>query len=68
MASVKEAAKQPFSALRKFPQGLKPDISPVCYGTTEEAAEKVRKADPSRTKSPLGMTNNGFFGTTEVVP
>jgi hypothetical protein len=35
----------------------------------EEAAEKVGKADPSRTKSPLGMTKmNGLYGAAEAAP
>jgi hypothetical protein len=48
--------------LRRWPEGqlypikdflgqpVKPDIMSMTYGTTEEVAEKVGKADPSRTK------------------
>jgi len=35
----------------EVPQGLKPGPKPAIYGTAEEFAEKVGKADPSRAEA-----------------
>jgi hypothetical protein len=51
----------------KAHRGLKPKLGKRVFGTTEKAAEKVRKADPSGLK-PLGMTKSKRLnGTDEAV-
>ena len=57
-----------FSRCFSSVQGLKPTLFHAVYGTTKQAAEKLRKAGPAATKVASADINNRLIGTAEAVP
>ena len=52
--TAKEVAEKVMVLFQQRTAGLKPNVMSMTYGTTEEPAEKVGKADPSATKVASG--------------